>query len=91
MTKDEAIKQVAAAGIKHEKKYGTGSAKMEVPTDANAIVLVAYFPPKALTHKQAHRGKYGLGCPIDVRGHTKKEPRREVRYAVFFETPKPGQ
>jgi len=83
MTRDKAIKQVAAAAIKHEQKYGTGSAKMEVPKDANAIVLVAYFPP-GLPYKQALRGRYGLGCPIDVRGHTKKEPRREVRYAVKF-------
>ena len=88
MTKTEAIKKVAAAAIKHEQKYGTGSAKMETTKDAKVLVLVAYFPDLPnWTYKQASKGRYGLDRSHDIRGRTKKEPRWVVRYAVHFETP----
>lgn len=76
MTKDEACEKVEEAAVKHLKKYGEGSAKIEKFKDA--IVLAARFSPDVLTHKQALRGRYGLGRPHDVRGHW------IVRYAVRF-------
>jgi len=83
MTRARALQKIEKAKVKHEKKWGTGSAKIEpLP---NAIVLAAHF----LSYLQdLKKRRYGLPLPHDIRPD---DTGWVVRYAVRFKSPKPGQ